>query len=282
MAIAVTAANGKLGSAIIKQLIADLGAENVIGIARSPKKAAHLGVEIRKGDYDLEADFEKALVGVDQLLMISGLAEPDVRVEQHQKIIRAAQKNGVSKLVYTSILGNEGSTGFAPVVKSMRQTEADVRNSGIAWAIGRNGMYIESDLSYVKAYAESGIISNSAGAGKSSYTSYPELARAYSKLLTDDALSGQTYNLTGDPVSQAQLADLINEHFETKLAYETVSVEAYYEEKLAAYGPFFGNIVGGIYEGIKLGYYEVASDFQQILNRPHKTAQELVAEFQEN
>ncbi len=36
MKIAVTSANGKLGSAIVKQLIAEMGKENVIGIARTP------------------------------------------------------------------------------------------------------------------------------------------------------------------------------------------------------------------------------------------------------
>ena len=53
MKIAVTSANGKLGSAIVKQLIVEMGKENVIGIARIPEKAQHLGVEIRKGADDI-------------------------------------------------------------------------------------------------------------------------------------------------------------------------------------------------------------------------------------
>ena len=44
MKVAVTAANGKLGSTISKQLIAEIGSENVIGIARTPQKAEFLGV----------------------------------------------------------------------------------------------------------------------------------------------------------------------------------------------------------------------------------------------
>lgn len=44
MKIALTSASGKLGEAIVKQLIKEIGKENVIGIARTPSKAAHLGV----------------------------------------------------------------------------------------------------------------------------------------------------------------------------------------------------------------------------------------------
>ena len=49
MKVAVTTASGKLGGEIIKNLISEIGAENVIGIARTPEKAIHLGVEIKKG-----------------------------------------------------------------------------------------------------------------------------------------------------------------------------------------------------------------------------------------
>ena len=49
--IAVTAASGKLGSAIVKAAIDVVGRDNVIGLARTPSKAKSLGVEIRPGDY---------------------------------------------------------------------------------------------------------------------------------------------------------------------------------------------------------------------------------------
>lgn len=52
MKIAVTSASGQLGSAIAKQLIKEIGKDSVIGIARTPEKANHLGIEIRKGDYN--------------------------------------------------------------------------------------------------------------------------------------------------------------------------------------------------------------------------------------
>ena len=47
--IAVTAASGSLGTAIIKRIVHENGNEDVIGIARNPDKAAHLELKSGKG-----------------------------------------------------------------------------------------------------------------------------------------------------------------------------------------------------------------------------------------
>lgn len=52
MKIAVTSASGQLGSTIVKKIIKEIGKENVVAIARIPQKAKHLGIEVRKGDYN--------------------------------------------------------------------------------------------------------------------------------------------------------------------------------------------------------------------------------------
>ncbi len=142
MKIAVTAASGKLGAEIVKATVSLVGRENVIGLARTPSKAGHLGVEIRAGDYNVKDDLEKSLKFVDTVLLVSGMDSPETRIEQHRNVIHAAKNTGVKKIVYTSVQGPEEGTSFSPVIQSNRQTEEDVRNSGLDWAIGRNGIYI--------------------------------------------------------------------------------------------------------------------------------------------
>ena len=127
MKIAVTSASGKLGASIIKHLIKKIGSENIIGIARTPEKAKHLGVEIRQGDYNNRQDFDKALQGIDAVLLVSGMDDPQKRIQQHRNVIAAAKQNGLKKIVYTSIVGNDSETAFSAVVKSNRQTEKDVQ-----------------------------------------------------------------------------------------------------------------------------------------------------------
>tara|TARA_R110002051_G_scaffold24435_16_gene60692 strand:+ start:586 stop:1416 length:831 start_codon:yes stop_codon:yes gene_type:complete len=267
---------GKLGGAIIKALIQEIGKENVVGIARNTAKAAHLGVEVRKGDYNNREDFNEALQGIDKVLLISGSDKPERRVAQHQNVIEAAKQNGVQKMVYTSIVGDEKNTAFSPVVQSNRQTEDDVRNSGIDFIIGRNGIYIEPDLEYIDTYIKEGGIINCAADGKCGYTSRKELGDAYSQLLLNDNLNGKTLNLVGEGITQSQLADYINQVYGTTLSFKNISVEAYKKERQSALGDFLGTIIAGIYEGIRNEANDVTSDFETAAGRPHKSALELI------
>lgn len=269
MKIAVTSASGKLGASIVNNLVKLIGKENVIGIARSTAKAAHLGVEIRKGDYNSRPDFDVALKGVDAVLLVSGMDAPDKRIEQHRNVIEAAKNNGVKKIVYTSIVGAEKDNAFSPIVQTNRQTEVDIKNSGLDWVIGRNGIYIEPDLEYIDTYVKEGGIKNCAGSGICTYTSREELGFAYAKMLLEDKHNGETYNLVGEGITQQQLADDINRVFKTNLTYTSLSVEAYAEERKAALGDFIGTVIAGIYEGIQKGANDVSSDFEKAAGRAH-------------
>ena len=276
MKIAVTAANGQLGSSIVNELLVEIGKQNVIGIVRTPEKAAHLGIEVRKGDYNSREDFNAALQGTDAVLLISGMDDPQKRIQQHRNVIDAAKQNGVNKIVYTSIIGDEEKTAFSPIVRSNRQTEKDVRESGLNWVIGRNGIYIEPDLEYIETYKKEGEIRNCAGKGKCCYTCRTELGYAYTKMLMQDCHNHKKYNLVGEPISQKELAMLINQIFHTQLVYHPISVEDYVKERVEALGDFLGNTIAGIYEGIKNGAYDVLSDYEKAAGRPHKTAIEMI------
>ena len=207
MKVAVTAASGQLGSAITLQLIKEIGAGNVVAIARTPQKAESLGVEIRKGDYNNREEFNTALKGIDAVLIVSSMDQPDKRIQQHRNIIESAKATGVKKIVYTSIVGDKDKYGFSPIVKSNRQTEEDVKNSGLEWVIGRNGIYIEPDLDYIENYNASGEIYNSAGDGLCTYTSRAELAVAYSKMLLEERHNAQVYNWLGNLLHKHNLPD---------------------------------------------------------------------------
>ena len=276
MKIAITSASGQLGGAIIKQLLQEIGADQIIGIARTPERAQHLGVEIRKGDYNSRADFNEALQGVNHVLLVSGMDAPEKRIGQHRNVIEAAKANGVRKIVYTSIVGDDEKSAFSPIVKSNRQTEEDVKGSGLDWVIGRNSIYIEPDLDYLDQYKKAGEISNCGGMGKCGYTSRPELAAAYANMLLQDKHNGKTYNLAGQSITQAELAQLMNEAYGTNLSYRAVSVKDYKKERIAALGEFLGTVIAGIYESMANGAYEVPSDFEIAAGRPHLHPRELI------
>lgn len=279
MKIAVTSANGKLGSSIVKHLIDAIGKENVIGIARTPEKAKHLGIEIRKGDYNSREEFDAALQGIDKVILLSGMDEPQKRIQQHRNVIEAAKSNGVKKIVYTSIVGDEKNNAFSPIVQSNRQTEKDVQSSGLDWTIGRNGIYIEPDLEYIDTYVKDGEIRNCAADGKCTYTSREELGYAYAKMLLEDKHNGQIYNLVGQGITQAQLADYINQVYNTNLEYHSVSIADYLTERKNELGDFLGTVIAGIYEGINKGANDIDSDYEKATGRSHKLPLEMIENF---
>lgn len=246
MTIAVTAASGQLGSEIIKALLDMQTGEPVIGLARNPDNAMHLGVEIRPGDYNDEDQLRTSLAGVDTLLLVSGMAAPEDRIGQHRNVINAAKAAGVGKIVYTSVQGAEEGTSFSPIIQSNRQTEADVRASGLNWAIGRNGIYIEPDVEYIDSYRKAGEIANCAGDGLCAYTTRPELAQAYACMLTEASHNGKTYNLHGQLLTQAELVDYLNQTFGTELVYRSMMGDDYRQARIAELGEFLGTVIAGI------------------------------------
>lgn len=274
MKVAVTAASGNLGSAIIKQLVSEIGKENVIGIARTPEKAMHLGVQIKKGDYNNKSDFDEALKGLDIVLIVSGMDHPEKRIDQHRNIIDAAKDAGVRKLVYTSIIGKYGSSTFDAIVNSNRQTEKDIMDSGLKWAIGRNGLYIEPDLEYIEQYKKIGKIANCAGDGLCSYTTRNELAFAYTNLILNEDLNYRIYNLAGEAITQQQLTDYLNLTFNTKLSYEEMDPDEYLAYQKELNGEFLGTVIAGIYSKIRDGEFDIKSDFEDAAGRKHVSWEE--------
>lgn len=275
----VTAASGRLGGEIAKATSKLVGKENVVGLARTLSKGAQLGIEMRPGDYDDKSTLAESARGIDCLLLVSGMAAPEKRIEQHRNVIEAAKAAGVQKLVYTSVQGSEEGTDFSPIVQCNRQTEADVRDSGLEWSIGRNGIYIEPDIEYVENYKQQGEIANCAGDGKCGYTTRRELAFAYAKMLTESKHLGQTYNLHGTPITQSELVGYLNDALGTTLRYRSMPVDEYRAERIAELGDFLGTVIAGIYAGIRLGAADNESHFRSATGRDHQTWDAYFAEL---
>lgn len=174
------------------------------------------------------------------------------------------------KLVFTGVQGPARGTAFSPVVQSSLQTEELVKASGLDWAVGRNGIYIEPDVEYVETYREQGEIANCAGEGRCAYTTRPELAFAYARLLTRPENDGETSNLSGEAITQADLARLLGDAFGAEIGYRSMSVEDYVADRTAELGEFIGPVIAGIYQGIRDGAYDMVSDYEAVAGRPHQ------------
>src|SRR4051794_12186458 len=141
--ILVTGATGHLGRAVIKNLLTHLSAENVVGSARQPEKAADIaamGVEVRRADYTDYDLLVQAFQGIDKLYLVPAVAFSD-RIAQHGNVIRAACAAGVEHIVYPSIQHDDLSIVIDSVTESDLATEKLLRESGVAYTIIYHPMY---------------------------------------------------------------------------------------------------------------------------------------------
>lgn len=221
MKIAITGAAGQLGRLVIDGLRTRLPASDIVALARTPSKATDLGVEVREADYSRPETLDKALPGIDTLLLISG-SEVGQRLVQHRNVIEAAKRAGVRRLVYTSLLHAERSTlSLAP---EHVQTEALLEASGLRITLLRNGWYTENYTASVGPAVASGALIGSAGQGKIASAARADFADAAVVVLTTPGHEGKTYELAGDSAyTLAELATEISRQTGKDIPYKNLS-----------------------------------------------------------
>lgn len=209
--IAITGATGQLGQHVIETLLKTVPASQIVAIVRNPAKATALsqqGITVRQADYSDEAAFTTALQGIDKLLLISS-SEVGQRAPQHRNVINAAKAAHVKFIAYTSLLHADRSPlGLADEHVA---TEKMLAESGIAYALLRNGWYTENYLASAPAALEHGVFIGAAGEGKIASATRADYAAAAARVISEDGHAGKIYELAGDagwPLSQlaAELA----------------------------------------------------------------------------
>lgn len=234
MTIAITGATGKLGRLIIDKLKVRTPATSIIALARTPAKAADLGVQVRQADYSKPDTVESALVGVDTLLLVSS-NEIGKRAIQHRNVIEAAKKEGVQWILYTSLLHAETSA-----IKSLSGehlvTEADLKASGVPFTLLRNGWYTENYTASIPGAVAGGAFLGSAADAKISSATRADYAEAAAVVLTSNGHRGKTYELAGDQAyTLSDLAAEISRQTGKTIPYKNLS-EAEYAAALVGIG----------------------------------------------
>ncbi len=141
--IALTGATASLATTFCKTcLTPSLPARLWRLSATRPKPGAQpAGRGCPPADYSDEAALTAALQGVDKLLLISS-SEVGQRAVQHRNVINAAKAAGVKFIAYTSLL--HADTSPLGLAAEHIETEQMLADSGIAYALLRNGWYTEN------------------------------------------------------------------------------------------------------------------------------------------
>lgn len=231
--IAITGATGQLGRFIVDKLKVKVPTDTIIALARTPDKAADLGVTVRAADYTKPETLGQALAGIDTLLLISG-NEVGQRTAQHHNVIEAAKQAGVQWIVYTSIL--RADTSPLSLAEEHYATEEALKASGIPFTILRNGWYTENYTGSIPGTLAGGAFIGSAGEGKISFAPREDYAEAAVAVLTSPGHEGKIYELASDePYTLSDLAAEVSRQTGKTIPYQDLP-ESDYAATLASFG----------------------------------------------
>ena len=272
--IVVTGATGLLGGAVVERLLGKVPAAEIGVSVRDPAKATALadrGVRVRRGDYDDAASLAHAFEGAEQLLLVSAAATGEPALRQHATAIEAVRAAGVRRIVYTSHMGANPASAFAPM-PDHAATEALLADSGLAFTALRNGFYTSSGRMLLGQAFETGELAAPAD-GPVSWTAHDDLAEAAAIVLTDEGrFEGPTPPLTGS--AALDLAGLAAEVIGRPIR-RTVLTDAQYREALPE--PV-AEMLLGLFAASRAGEFAaVDPTLGELLGRPPLTVRDVLA-----
>jgi NAD(P)H dehydrogenase (quinone) len=271
MTIAITGATGHLGRLVVESLLArGADAGDLVAVVRDPGKAADLaakGVQVRAADYTDRAALERALAGVDKLLLISS-SEVGQRLPQHTNVIEAAKTAGVAFIAYTSVL--DATNSALTLAQEHKATEEVLAASGIEHALLRNGWYWENYTTDLAGAIERGVLAGAAGDGRVAAAARADYAEAAAVVLLADGQAGKVYELGGDErLTLAELAAKISAAAGKTVVYQDLSEDQFGAVLESAGLPaVYAGMLANSDAGIKAGALDTTSgDLQTLIGR---------------
>ena len=280
MTIVITGATGQLGRLVVEALLDhNVPAGQIVAAGRDLAQAADLadrGVQIRPIDYNDPESLRAAFVGANKVLLISG-SEVGQRIEQHRNAIEAAKDAGVGLIAYTSI-ANADRTGMQLADEHLA-TEKILEESGLPFALLRNGWYMENYTAQLGTFLQHGAVLGSAGDGRVSAATRADYARAAAAVLLLEDQAGKVYELGGDePFTLSELAAAVSAASDRPVKYQDLPAEQYAGALVGAGLPEgYAAILADSDLGIARGELLVTSgDLSRLIGRPATSMREAV------
>jgi uncharacterized protein YbjT (DUF2867 family) len=222
MKIAVVGATGFVGSHLVPHLVAK--GHEVIAISRDGRrlKAWRDRVVTRAADITRD-DPEPALAGADAVVHLAAIPREsggrrfeDVNVRGVERVVGAAERIGVRRLVHLSVLGVADDRKLAYLYSRWRGEEA-VRRSSLKWVVIRPSLMFgmgDGFFNLVKTtlrWWSPGIVAiPGRGDARFQPLSVDDLAIAVEKSLTDDDRTRTVYQLGGPQwLTYSQIVDAV-------------------------------------------------------------------------
>ena len=271
MKILVTGATGKFGTKVVESLLKTVPASQLAVSVRNPEKAEGLknrGVEVRQGDFDQPDTLVSTFAGIDRLLIVSTDGDNETRIRQHANAVAAAEKAKVKFIAYTSI-GNAGNNPLH-LAQVHRATEAAIIKTGIPYSFLRNNWYLENETGNIQGVLAGAPWVTSAGTGKVGWAAKQDYADAAAAVLSGTGHENTTYELSGKPMTQEELAAILGTVVGKEVIVQQVDDAAYKQiMKGAGLPEFVVEMIAEMQQSISKGALNIeSSDLEKLLGRP--------------
>jgi NAD(P)H dehydrogenase (quinone) len=278
--ILVTGSTGQMGTVVIETMLKKMSAQQIHVLTRNEEKRLALqsqGLQAFIGDYADIDSLEKAMEGVDTVLLISSGDQGD-RMQEHKNVVDTAKKMEVTSIAYTSRSLKNRSTLTNTLMEEHFATEDYIKQSGLRYIIFQNALYMEVIPYYVgKTVFEGGGFSQVAGNGRVAFTLRKDLSEAMANVLLKETFHNQVYKFTANETySFYDVAETLSELCGKEITYSPVEVPVYKEQmKIQGLPDFVVNKIINFNVDIKNDQESsVTNDLEIILGRKPTTLKE--------
>lgn len=277
--ILVTGATGQLGTIVVQNLLKKTSASQIAVLVRDESKASSLkekGVDLRVGSYDDTLSLDRAMQGIEKVLLIAGTDEAK-RVQQHQNVVDAAKKAGVQGIAYTSRTLKDPNTLANRLMLGHFQTEYYIKESGLNYIIFRNVLYMDSIPGFVGEKVFETGINLPTGEGRLPFALRSEMAEGIANILLESDCDNRIYKFTGsESYSFEDIAATLTRLSGKKVVY-TPAEKSVFEAQLKDRGvpEIMVQRIAGFLIDIKNGQEdEVSPDLENALGRKPASLEE--------
>ncbi len=277
MSIAVTGANGLIGSRVVQQLAARGHRVRVLVRTDRGHFSSLPQVEVAIADLLKPEDLARALAGIERAMVISSSA-PDM-VEVQSGFIDAAKRAGVRHVVKLSGIMPERDSPFR-FARMHGDIEAHLAASGLAFTQLRAGEFMPSYFRQVRNLVEKNSLLLPMDSARIASIDADDLAEVAAIALTTEGHEGKVYSLTGpEALTMDEVAERLSRALGRTITYRNVPPEQVKQAQLAAgMPPYTADALAELFAERRRGKEAtVHPDTATILGRPATTFAEFAA-----
>lgn len=228
MKILAIGGTGKVGSAVVKELVKRNADVRMLVRKKDAASKMPSGVELAEGDLLDPVAVDKALDGVQKLYLLNAVV-PD---ELTEGLIAydLAKKRKIRHVVYHSVFRVDHFKDV-PHFSSKLAIEAALREFDVPFTIIRPNYFFQNDESLRDSLTKTGVYPIPLGSAGVSTVDIRDIAEASAVALTTDGHEGKTYNLNGpEPLTGPMAARIWSELLKREVRYLGEDMDAFEEQ----------------------------------------------------